>query len=279
MYAEGRNIVVLLDNASSHTFKTEGATTEDIFGFRTCSIGNVRLVYSPPNTTCFTQPLDLGLIPMAKARYCQHWLRAFTRMRSADGATFAAARFKPNLRDMLDWLSDACSNDGNGGTGSNATDIGLDEEVDGVGLLIDRLCLGSSAMAADAFVGIDDHQPTCAEPGEEPLVREPAMAASGEMREAPANMQDVYDDCNPASREAGRTARAAFKMMIGYTRATCITPRDLCTLFDIRNPIINVRMERASSPLDLNSTPPPVMTHADTPLPETPRRHGRVLPA
>ncbi|CAI5472942.1 unnamed protein product [Closterium sp. Yama58-4] len=99
------------------------------------------------------------------------------------------------------------------------------------------------------------------------------------MWEAPANMQAVYDDSNPASREARRTARAACEMLIGYARATCITPRDLCALFDIRNPIIIERMERASPPLDLNSAPPPALTHADTPPPETPRRRGRVLPA
>ncbi|CAI5503519.1 unnamed protein product [Closterium sp. Naga37s-1] len=58
MYAEGCHIVVLLDNASSHTLTTEGAVTEDLFGFRTRALKNVRLVYLPPNTTCFTQPLD-----------------------------------------------------------------------------------------------------------------------------------------------------------------------------------------------------------------------------
>ncbi|CAI5517149.1 unnamed protein product [Closterium sp. Naga37s-1] len=285
MYAEGRKIVVLLDNASSHTLTTEGATTEDMFGFRTRALGNVRLVYLPPNTTCFTQPLDQGLISMAKARYRQHWLRAFTSMWCADGATTAAARFKPNPRLVLEWLSDAWMNIGpraiqrcwwrtgclphvwamslphvgvgngttgtNGGAtgaGGNAADIGLDAEVNDVGLLIDRLCLGPSAMAAD-FVNVDANQPTCAEPGEDPLAMEPASAATPEMWEAPANMQAVYDDSNPASREARRTARAACEMLIGYAWATCVTPRDLCALFDIRNPII------------------------------TPRRRGRVLPA
>ncbi|CAI5474340.1 unnamed protein product [Closterium sp. Yama58-4] len=332
MYAEGRKIVVLLDNASSHTLKTEGATTEDyMFGFRTCALGNVRLVYLPPNTTCFTQPLDQGLISMAKARYRQHWLRAFTRTWSADGATSASARYRPNMRDVLAWLSDAwmniplraiqrcwwrtgclprvwamslphvqIGNGNNGGTGGNspnggtggngnnggtggaagnAADIGLDAEVNGVRQLIVGLGLGSSAMEAGDFVGIDDNQPTCAEPGVDPLAREPVTGATAEMWEAPANMQAVYDDSNPACREARRTARAACEMLIDYARATCITPRDLCALFDIRNPIIVARMERASPPIDLNSAPPTALTHADTPQPETPRRRGRVLPA
>ncbi|CAI5988520.1 unnamed protein product [Closterium sp. NIES-64] len=294
MYAEGRQVVVLLDNASSHTLTTEGAETEDLFGFRTRKLNNVRLVYLPPNTTRFTQPLDQGMIAMTKARYRQQWLRAFTGMWTADGATSAAARFKPNLRLVLEWLRrwwrTEClprawamelphveqSADPQVQAGG---DIGLDEEVDDVGVLIDRLCLGPSALPAAEFVGIDDNQPTCAEPGEDPLAREPASAQTAHMWEAPAAMQAVYDDNNPATREARRTARAACEMLIGYARATCITPRDLCALFDTRNPLIIARMERASPALNLNATPPPAPTHEDTPPAETPRRRGRVLPA
>ncbi|CAI5941477.1 unnamed protein product [Closterium sp. NIES-64] len=134
-------------------------------------------------------------------------------------------------------------------------------------------------MPAEAFVGIDDNQPTCAEPGEDPLAREPLPRDAAVMWEAPANMQQVYDDSNPASHEAHRTARAACEMLFGYVRATCISPRDLYALFDIRNPIVVARMERASPALDHNNAPPPAVTHADTPSPETPRRRGRVLPA
>ncbi|CAI5955116.1 unnamed protein product [Closterium sp. NIES-65] len=54
MYSEDRHIVILLDNVSSHMLKTETATSEDLFGFRTRSLSHVRLVFLPPNTTCFT---------------------------------------------------------------------------------------------------------------------------------------------------------------------------------------------------------------------------------
>ncbi|CAI5513120.1 unnamed protein product [Closterium sp. Naga37s-1] len=221
MYAEDRNIVVLLDNASSHVLKSEGATSEDLFGFRTRSLSNVRLVYLPPNTTCFTQPLDQGLIVTAKARYRAHWLSSVTALWTADGATPAAR-------------SDAAIGD--------------------VGILIDRLGLGPDAMLAAEFVRIDDNQLTCAEPA-------------------------VYDDGNPESHEARRYARVVSEMLIDYAKATGITPRDLCALFDIRNPIIRARMECASLPINLNMTPPPSMPLAATPSAETPRRHGRVLPA
>ncbi|CAI7747679.1 unnamed protein product [Closterium sp. NIES-54] len=99
MYTEDRHIVIILDNASSHVLKSEGGTSEDLFAFRTRSLSNIRLVYLPPNTTCFTQPLDQGLIAMAKARYRQHWLRAFIDRWNADRATSCVARFKPSLCD------------------------------------------------------------------------------------------------------------------------------------------------------------------------------------
>ncbi|CAI5465036.1 unnamed protein product [Closterium sp. Yama58-4] len=251
-------------------------------------------------------PLDQGLIAMAKARYRQHWLRAFTARWNADGATTRLARFKPNLRDVVAWLNDAWMNiehrtiqrcwwrtgilprawamelahvgDDTAGAGT-AADIVLDEEIGDVGILIDRLGLGTSAMPAAELVAIDDNQPTCAEPGEDPLATEPPRGTSAETWEAPATMQAVYDDSNPESREARRYARAASEMLIGYAKATCITPRDLCALFDICNPIIRARMEHASPPINLNMSPPPSAAECATPPAETPRRRGRVLPA
>ncbi|CAI5491923.1 unnamed protein product [Closterium sp. Naga37s-1] len=237
MYAEDRNIVLLLDNASSHVVKSEGATLEDLFGFYTLLLSNIRLVYLPPNTTCFTHPLDQGFMATAKARYLARWLR-----------------------------------------GNGAANIELEEVVGDVGILIDRLGLGSGAKPAAEFVCIDDNQPTCAEPGEDPLATEPPAAPATDMWEALTSMQDVYHDSNPESREARRYARAACKMLIGYAKVTDITKRDLCVLFDIRNPIIRARMERASPPLNLNMTPPPAMPLAATPPAETPRRRGCVLP-
>ncbi|CAI5468244.1 unnamed protein product [Closterium sp. Yama58-4] len=236
-----------------------------------------------------------------------HDRRQFSGMWTADGATSAVARYRPNLRDVIAWLSDAWMNIpprtiqrcwwrtgclprvwamelahvGEEAIRDPATvaDIGLDGEVNGVGLLIDRLCLGSSAMAPADFVAVDDNQPTCAEPVDDPLAQEPTPAPTHDTWAPPSTMQEVYDDANPASREARRTARLACEMLIGYAKATCVTPRDLCALFDIRNPIIRERMERASPPLNLNSTPPPAITAASTPEPETRRPRGRVLPA
>ncbi|CAI5482847.1 unnamed protein product [Closterium sp. Yama58-4] len=304
MVAEERHIVILLDNASSHVLKTEDAETEDLFGFRTRSLSNLRLVFLPPNTTAFTQPLDQGLIAMTKARYRQHWLEAVVERWVEGGAT---VNF---LRDVLAWLLDAWMNIGPrtiqrcwwrteclplawalslshvgtagltpGGRDVAPLDIDLDEEIGDVGILIDRLALGPSAMPAADFVAIDAGQPTCAEPGEDPLAEEPATAYSAASWEPPASMEAVYQDADPASREARRYARAASEMLIGYARSTCITPRELCALFEIRNPIIVARMERASPPLNLNATPIATPRLSETPDAVRPRPRGRVLPA
>ncbi|CAI5462065.1 unnamed protein product [Closterium sp. Yama58-4] len=93
-----------------------------------------------------------------------------------------------------------------------------------------------------------------------------------------AGVQAVYDDNDPIGREARRTARAASEMLIGYARAVNVTPRDLCHLFDIRNPIIIERMERASPALTLSTAPPPRISTSPTPPTEAPRPRGRVLP-
>ncbi|CAI5467254.1 unnamed protein product [Closterium sp. Yama58-4] len=323
MVAEDRNIVILVDNASSHAVQSEDAESEDLFGFRTRILGNIRLVFLPPNTTAFTQPLDQGLIATTKARYRQHWLRAVTTLWQEGGSTTALARFRPNMRDVIAWLSEAWMNipartiqrcwwrtgclprswamdlahvgrDGLAATGAGvnaALPIDLDEDIGDVGIMIARLGLGPSAMPAAEFVAIDDDQPTCAEPGEDPLAIEPRTPYSSTSWEPPSTMQEVYDDDHPESREARRYARAASEMLIGYAKATGITPRNLCALFEIKNPVIVDRMERASPALNLNAAPPPTarmlasasaapsQATPDVAAAATPRRRGRVLPA
>ncbi|CAI5980221.1 unnamed protein product [Closterium sp. NIES-65] len=180
MYAEGRKIVVLLDNASSHMLRSELAWSEIICGMRTTCMSNVRLVFLPPNTTAFTQPLDQGIIATAKARYRQHWLRYVLALWNGDGATSAVARFCPKLRDVLAWLSNAWTSVGartiqrcwwrtgclplswflelthvhdDEPTPAAYPDIELDEDIDDVGTLISGLatvvvhaCFGTVAF-------------------------------------------------------------------------------------------------------------------------------------
>ncbi|CAI5481637.1 unnamed protein product [Closterium sp. Yama58-4] len=131
----------------------------------------------------------------------------------------------------------------------------LDDDIDDVGELIGGLGLGTGAMTAAEYVAIDEGEPTCAEPVAEPTRNDADVGLVAELWRAPTTMQAVYDDSDPVGREARRTARAACEMLIGYARAVSVTPRDLCHLFDIRNPIIRERMERASPALNLRQTP------------------------
>ncbi|CAI5988618.1 unnamed protein product [Closterium sp. NIES-65] len=305
MYVEGRKIVVLLNNASNHMLRLELAWSEIVCGMRTTCMSNVRLVFLPPNTTAFTQPLDQGIIATAKARYRQHWLRAFLALWNADGATSAVARFRTNLRDVLAWLSEAWTSVGARtiqrcwwGTGclplswsvemthvhddeptpALYPDIELDEDIDDVRTLISGLALGNAAMTAAEYVAIDNDEPTSAEGAAEQPTTKPEAGLEVELWQAPTTMQAVHDDADPVGREARRTARAACEMLIGYARATRITPCDLCHLFDIRNPIIIARMERANPSFNLNVAPQPVPSPSATPTPETPRPRGRALP-
>ncbi|CAI5961498.1 unnamed protein product [Closterium sp. NIES-64] len=233
MYAEGRKIVLLLDNASSHMLRSELAWSEIVCGMRTTCMSNVRLVFLPLNTTAFTQPLDQGII-----------------------ATVYDNEPSPAVYPNIE----------------------LDDDIDDVGTLISGLALGNAAMTAAEYVAIDDGEPTCAEGAAGQPTTEPEAGLEVELWHAPTTMQAVYDDADPVCREARRTARAACEMLIGYARATRITPRDLCHLFDIRNPIVIARMERASPSFNLNVAPQPVPSPDATPTPETPRPRGRVLP-
>ncbi|CAI5977397.1 unnamed protein product [Closterium sp. NIES-65] len=153
-------------------------------------------------------------------------------------------------------------------------DIELDDDIDDVGELIGGLGLGTGAMTAAEYVAIDEGEPTCAEA----TADDADVGLVAELWRAPTTMQAVYDESDPIGREARRTARAASEMLIGYARAVSVTPRDLCHLFDIRNPIIRERLERASPALNLNTAPPPRLSPTVTPPPDTPRPRGRVLP-
>ncbi|CAI5974460.1 unnamed protein product [Closterium sp. NIES-64] len=279
---------------------------EIVCGMRTTRLSNVRLIFLPPNTTAFTQPLDQGIIATAKARYRQHWLRAFTALWNDDGATSAVARYRPNLRDVLGWLSDAWMSIGartiqrcfwrtgcmplswslelthvydDEPTPHAYPDIELDDDIDDVGDLIGGLGLGTGAMTAVEYVAIDEGEPTCAEAAAGATPDDADVGLVAELWRAPTKMQAVYDESDPIGREARRTARAASEMLIGYARAVSVTPRDLCHLFDIRNPIIRERMERASPALNLNTAPPRRLSPTVTPPPDTPRPRGRVLPS
>ncbi|CAI5535146.1 unnamed protein product [Closterium sp. Naga37s-1] len=101
----------------------------------------------------------------------------------------------------------------------------LQGDIYDVGLLILRLNFVMGAMPAAEFVSVDDAQPTCADPGEDPLALEPPTADPVSAWDKPIPAY-VWSDLDPMSREEQRLARAACEM-IGSARATNITPHDL----------------------------------------------------
>ncbi|CAI5929826.1 unnamed protein product [Closterium sp. NIES-64] len=102
----------------------------------------------------------------------------------------------PHMHDEGGGVGDG----GNDGAGGNEyPDIDLDEEIGDVGIIISRLGLRPSAMPAAEYIAIDDHEPTYAELGEDPLATEPTVDMATEVWAAPTTMQGVYDDSAPAA--------------------------------------------------------------------------------
>lgn len=58
MRTQGKNILLLVDNAPTHRKEDEIP-----------SFSNIELCYLPPNTTVHLQPLDAGIINFFKAKY------------------------------------------------------------------------------------------------------------------------------------------------------------------------------------------------------------------
>jgi hypothetical protein len=63
----GRHIVLLGDNAPTHTVGDAGVDEEH--GFKVIDLSNVKLIFLPANSTTIVQPLDQGTIASMKAHY------------------------------------------------------------------------------------------------------------------------------------------------------------------------------------------------------------------
>ncbi|CAI5481736.1 unnamed protein product [Closterium sp. Yama58-4] len=119
MTEKGRRIVLLVDNASSHkVVKIEGAIEGYLQGFKYVDVGNVRVIYLPPNCTSHVQPLDQGVISTLKLRYRKllvEWLITEFEKPSASstraGDQVAAElpvqkiNVRPDLRMAIIWIS------------------------------------------------------------------------------------------------------------------------------------------------------------------------------
>ncbi|XP_071965525.1 tigger transposable element-derived protein 6-like [Antedon mediterranea] len=89
MRFQGRNILLFLDNASSHVGLEKS---------------NIKLAFLPPNTTSVLQPLDQGIIKAFKSRYRAKLLRSV--LAKVDDAQSASDITKQtNVLDAVNWTA------------------------------------------------------------------------------------------------------------------------------------------------------------------------------
>ena len=92
MRRQRRNILMFLDNASSHS--------EDV------RLSNVTLKFLPPNTTSVLQPLDQGIIRAFKARYRKLMITSLlTKIDNSDSATELCRQI--SVLDAIHWITRA----------------------------------------------------------------------------------------------------------------------------------------------------------------------------
>lgn len=86
MGREGRNVVMIVDNASSHML--HDVETDEMLGLKCAKLDNTLFVFLPPNITSHAQPLDQGIIAALKREYrfrLLHWyLEKFEEDRQQD---------------------------------------------------------------------------------------------------------------------------------------------------------------------------------------------------
>ena len=90
--SENRKILLLVDNAPSHTtnsFEDEDSSPaeEDVTKY-SLQLSNIRVEYLPPNTTAHLQPMDAGIIKSFKVKYkhyyCRYILELFENKRDLE---------------------------------------------------------------------------------------------------------------------------------------------------------------------------------------------------
>lgn len=102
-----RNIVLVIDNASSHFLGSNIVETRQMQGILSARMSNILLVYLPANTTSVLQPLDQGVIAVVKWHYKQklaRWHLANIELALADHNV--PNPDEVNVKQAIEW---ACS--------------------------------------------------------------------------------------------------------------------------------------------------------------------------
>ena len=216
MRKKGRKVILLLDNAASHS-------PGDV------KLTNVHLEFLPPNTTAHIQPMDAGIIRCFKAHYRRALVRHYIDCAEADQPQTVT------IRTALKMTSDAW--DAVGATvinncfrhvrilpDANAEDDEDDEDDIPLQQLIDdredeiplidlqRLLRQiPDALEAEAFISLDATEDTCSMMTDDDLVqltnRDECRDESEESDEEPAEESDQKKDVTLAMmKDSLRTA-------------------------------------------------------------------------
>ncbi|CAI5483088.1 unnamed protein product [Closterium sp. Yama58-4] len=253
-FAEAMQVVLLVDDASSHRMETETAVRENILGFRTVKLSNIRVVYLPPNTTAFTQPLDQGVISAVKARFRQKVIVDWLRLWDDSGSPASMQSLKPTTSATVVYLFEALDAV-EGDTiqrcwfyagilprswrvlmplGSTWTSDPGDttEKLQFLGRQLAAMKLGPAGMSATEFSYVEDNVPTCEFEAPDPLADEPPRTRSAR----PSLLSEpIMVNDRAVLREFRRVARRATEILVGYAWAEYIMPGDLAAIFGINN--------------------------------------------
>lgn len=157
MKKEKRNILLFMDNATCHP-------TDNTFS-------NVKVIFLPPNTTAFCQPLDQGVIQAFKQHYRKMQMRKLvSQMSEASVSSVSHLAKSLNVLDAVNWTSMAvkkvmCSTVkkcfAKAGFKMNSTDIQLqsDAEIPEDCTELEEIfeSAGIRNMTASDFVKVDDN--------------------------------------------------------------------------------------------------------------------------
>ncbi|CAI7881495.1 unnamed protein product [Closterium sp. NIES-54] len=241
-FAEERHVVLLVDNASSHRVDTESMVRQDILGFRTVKLSNIRVMYLPPNTTAFTQPLDQGVISAVKARFRQRLIADWLRW------------WEPRLPAELE------------------ADRARDVHLPFLGRQLAALNLGPAGMSAAEFNSVNDNVQTCDFEAPDPLADEPPRTRGIHPSLLPEPITAAEPD---AIRERRRVARRATEILVGYAQVENMLPSDLAVIFGINNQDVIDRLHRASRAFINLNNPPQNAGHSEADAPEDTANRSR----
>ena len=226
MKLQKRTAVLLCDNAASHNLN--GYERETMHGLELVKLGNLTVVYLPPNTTSIVQPLDQGIIAAWKVAYKRKLLQ--WTVASFDGSAPDAdlSKVLARPREAITWGWEAwqeltpatirncwrkarilpvvwnadISSEADKVTAKAAEQAGMGELAE----LIGKLALGDDALRAEDYVSMAGEQQIEAEWTTEQLV---AVAKAGSIEGALAGQAalDAEEDAEEEEEEAAAPLR------------------------------------------------------------------------